>query len=122
MSVLLVGGFIKFSPEGSKFHRLGQQYPGLVKVAFLLRYPEVPLHVKLISIVLMQEFTCQFQSARWLSKRIKSLLKKNRLVPGDAMYPQIPYAFTLGGKRELLQNREKARQHFLLVKAGKPDA
>ena len=38
------------------------------------------------------------------------------------MYAQIPHTTTLGGKRELLQDGEKTRQHFLLVKAGKPDA
>jgi hypothetical protein len=53
---------------------------------------------------------------------VKSLLENDGLVPRDAADGEIAYAGTAGRKRELLEDGEQPGEHFLFLKAGKPDA
>src|SRR5689334_10609660 len=122
MAILLKRAFFKLRAESDELYGLRSQDPGFVQIAFLCGYPEVPENVQLVSIIFMKKFSRQRQTFLGSSAVVKSLLENDGLVPGDAADSEIAYAGVAGRKRELLEYREQPREHFLLLKAGKPDA
>src|SRR5947207_6800524 len=85
VSVLLVRAIFEFFSEGVERNRLRTHHPSFVEVALLLRYPDVPQRLELISVILVQEVARALDGLFRTRTEVITLFKDARLAARNWM-------------------------------------